>query len=362
METKKFNRLTLSERVVIETLLGEKKSKSEIARKLHRSRSTIGNEINRWVECPGDQYKAELANGYSKILNDIKRNKDKITLCKALKMQVYRGLLGHLSPELISGRLKLLFPNDPAMNISYESIYRYIYSHPQGNINKKLIKLLVRKKSRRRKLKRREGHSSKIKDGTSIELRPGEVEDRIEVGHWEGDLLIGPKQNSCMGSLVERKTRYALLVKLVNKKSQTVCMAFAKKLNKIPVIYRKTMTYDNGVEMAEHQLLTNQTGMDIYFAHPYSSWERGTNENTNGLIRRFYPKKTDFNTISNADLDILQNRLNNRPRKVLGYYTPEEMFYLEIKKTKKYDNDKMVLEMGNKSPKDLFSFLIPQLE
>jgi IS30 family transposase len=335
METKKFNRLTLSERVIIETLLGEKRSKSEIANKLHRSRSTISNEINRWVVNSGDQYKAELANGYAKILNDFKRTKDKITLCKELKKQVYRGLLCHLSPELISGRLKLLYPNDPRMNISYESIYRYIYSHPQGKINMKLIKLLMRKKSRRRKSKRREGISSRIKEGASIDMRSRTIEDRVEVGHWEGDLLIGVKQSSCIGSIVERKTRYTLLVKLDNKKSKTVCNAFAKKLNKLPVLFRKTMTYDNGTEMAEHKQLTEQTGMDIYFAHPYSSWERGTNENTNGLVRRFYPKKTDFNTVSKADLNKLQDRLNNRPRKVLGYYTSKEMYYKEIKKIKK---------------------------
>ena len=173
-------------------------------------------------------------------------------------------------------------------------------------------------------------------------------------------MLIGAKQNSCIGSIVERKTRYAILVKLDNKKSKTVRKAFAKKLNKLPLLFRKTMTYDNGTEMAEHKLLTQQTGMDIYFAHPYSSWERGTNENTNGLIRRFYPKKTDFNKVSKEDLFKLQDRLNNRPRKVLGYYTSNEMYHFEIIKSKANDNDDMVLEMGNKSPSDLFSFLIPE--
>jgi IS30 family transposase len=360
MEAKNYTRLTLSERVIIETLLVEKKSKSDIAKKLHRSRSTISKEINRWVVDPTDSYKAELANGYAQIIKDYKRKQDKIGICKALRFQIYRGLLRKVSPELISGRLKLMCPNDPTMNISYESIYRHIYSHPQGSINKELIKLLVQKKSRRRKPKRREGIGSRIKEGTSIDLRSIAVEDRIEVGHWEGDLLIGAKQNSCIGSIVERKTRYAILVKLDNKKSKTVRKAFAKKLNKLPLLFRKTMTYDNGTEMAEHKLLTQQTGMDIYFAHPYSSWERGTNENTNGLIRRFYPKKTDFNKVSKEDLFKLQDRLNNRPRKVLGYYTSNEMYHFEIIKSKANDNDDMVLEMGNKSPSDLFSFLIPE--
>jgi IS30 family transposase len=145
MEAKNYTRLTLSERVIIETLLVEKKSKSDIAKKLHRSRSTISKEINRWVVDPTDSYKAELANGYAQIIKDYKRKQDKIGICKALRFQIYRGLLRKVSPELISGRLKLMYPNDPTMNISYESIYRHIYSHPQGSINKELIKLLVQK-------------------------------------------------------------------------------------------------------------------------------------------------------------------------------------------------------------------------
>jgi IS30 family transposase len=360
METKTYVRLTLSERIIIETLLGEKKTKSEIAQKLKRTRKTIGNEINRWVGDSSGHYRAELAHGYSKLINDNKRTKDKITLSKALKMQVYRGLLGHLSPEMISGRLRLLYPDDPTMNISYETIYRYIYSHPQGTINRKLIKLLLHQKSRRRKSKRREGFSTKIREGLSIDNRPPEIEERQEVGHWEGDLVIGAKQHSCIGTLVERKTRYAILLKLPNKKSDIVCKTFSKALNKHPEEFRKTMTYDNGTEMAEHKELTRETGMSVYFAHSYSSWERGTNENTNGLVRRFYPKKTDFNNVSEVELKKLQDHLNNRPRKVLGYYTPKEMYYFEKRKTESYDNDDLVLEMGNKSLKDLFSFLIPQ--
>ncbi len=362
METKKYVRLILSERIIIETLLGEKKSKTEIAQKLNRSRSTISKEINRWVDDTQGKYRAELSNSFAKVINDTKRSKGKITMSYALKMQVYRGLLNHLSPELISGRLKLLYPDDPRMNISYESIYRFIYSHPQGSLNKKLIKLLVRHKTRRRKSKKRAGFATKIREIVSIDHRPAIVDDRLEVGHWEGDLLIGTKQASCMGSLVERKTRYTLLVKLNNKKSGTVCKAFAKELVTQPQTFRKTMTYDNGSEMAEHKFLKEETGMDIYFAHPYSSWERGTNENTNGLVRRYYPKSTDFNKVSKGELKKLQHHLNNRPRKVLGYHTPKEIYHFEKCKSKEYEYDDMVLEMGDKSPKDLFSFLMPQIE
>jgi len=361
MGEKKITRLTINERIKIETLIIEKRSKSYISKTLNRTRSTIGNEINRWIGS-SQFYNAEIAHFYARAINNSKRNKDKMTLCPRLKLQVYRGLLSGLSPEAISGRLKVVYPEEESMQISYESIYRHIYEHPQGKINKKLIKLLTRKKTRRRKSKKRIGHKEKISKGISIENRPVHIDNREEAGHWEGDLIIGVKQNSSIGSIVERKSRYTLLVKIDDRKSKTVCGAFTKKLKLEPVGLRKTMTYDNGTEMAEHEYISKNTGIDIYFAHPYSAWERGTNENTNGIIRRFYPKKTtDFNSISENQLMAFQHRLNNRPRKVLGYYTPNEIYQQEKNKFK-YNHDDVVLKTGNKSSKDLFSFLIPKLE
>ena len=172
MGTKKYTRLTLSERVIIETLLEENRTKSEIAKKLNRSRSTISNELKKWNTILRHKYNAALSHEYSKIINDYKRAKDKITLNKALKIQVFKGLLCRLSPELISGRLKAQYPDDPNMNISYESIYRYIYNHPQGALNRKLILLLVRQKPRRRKTKRRDGFRNRINEGISIDQIP----------------------------------------------------------------------------------------------------------------------------------------------------------------------------------------------
>ena len=362
MEPKNYKRLSLSERVVIETLIGEKRTKSYIAKKLNRSRSTIGNEINAWIKNPEDRYKAELADSYAKEWNESKHF-DKLSQSKELKRQVYRGLLSNLSPESIAGRLGLVYPDTPRMNISHETIYKHIFSQPQSKVGRKLIQLLTRSNSTRHRRRKGAGKKSQsIKDRISIDNRPGLIDQRLEIGHWEGDLMIGPNQNSCIGTIVERKTRFTFLIKLPNKKSETVCNAFAHRLCMLPEVYRKTMTYDNGTEMAQHKILTEKTGMDVYFAHPYSSWERGTNENTNGIVRRFFPKKTDFNYIGNMELANLQNRLNNRPRKVLGYYTPREMFFIEMGITKKHDNDGLVLKTGNKSPKDLFSFLIPHRE
>jgi IS30 family transposase len=334
MEPKKYRRLSLKERTTIEILLKEGRKTAYIAKQLNRSRSTIFREINIWIKKPHDKYDAELAYWCAINQNSSKREPDKINQFPRLKIAVYRGLLLGDSPELISGRLKLEHPPEQSMHVSHETIYKHIYTHPQGKINIKLIKLLVRHKARRIRKVRREDNIC-IKDRISIELRPEYIIQRLEAGHWEGDLMIGLRQASCIGTIVERKTRYVILVKLANKKSETVTNAFAEKLNAFHYSLRLTMTYDNGTEMAYHKLLTKQTGMDIYFAHPYSSWERGTNENTNGLVRRYYPKKTDFSTVTEDQLERLQNRLNNRPRKVLGYYTANEMMQAEINKTLK---------------------------
>jgi IS30 family transposase len=324
MEIKKHRRLTHKERVQIETLLNEKKSKSYIAKKLKRARSTITREVNKWVQNKEHKYDADLAHWCAKEDYLNKRNLDKISTYSLLKFFVYKGLLSNWTPEQISGRLKELYPNNPIMTISHEAIYRHIYTRQQASLNKKLIKLLVRHKKRR-------GGGSKIINQVSIDNRPKHIEFRNEVGHWEGDLVIGKDHKSAIGTIVERKTRFTLIIKLKSKKAMEVANEFSKILNKLNPIYKKTMTYDNGIEMARHEIITKNTGMKIYFAHPYSSWERGTNENTNGLIRRYLPKGTNFNEIHINQLQIIQEKLNNRPRKIIGYKTPKEMMDLELK-------------------------------
>ena len=327
---KLHRRLTLNERIVIETLLKENKTKSYIAKQLNRNRSTITREVNTWVRKPSDKYYATIADFFAKQDYLNKRNKDKINTYKRLKLFVYKGLLSGFSPEQIGGRIKVLYPNDPVMSISHEAIYQHIYKHRQSYLGKKLIKLLPYHHHKRREKRKFGKNRVRIKDQVNISLRPQHIELRLEVGHWEGDLMIGIGQKSAIGTIVERKTRYTFIVKLTNRKSETVTHQFAKYLNSLPKYILKTMTYDNGMEMANHQWLSDNTGMDIYFANPYSSWERGTNENTNGLIRRFFPKGTDFNKITIEQLKQAQYSLNNRPRKVLGYKTPNEVMKLEI--------------------------------
>ena len=323
-------RLTSNERIIIQTLLGENRSKSYIAKQLNRNRSTITREVNNWIRKPSDKYDATIADFFAKEEYLNKRNKDKINTYKRLKLFVYRGLLSGFSPEQIAGRIKVLYPNDPVMSISHEAIYQHIYKHRQSYLGKKLIKLLPYHHHKRRENRKFGKNRVRIKDQVNISKRPQDIELRLEVGHWEGDLMIGIGQKSAIGTIVERKTRFTFIVKIENRKSITVTQQFAQILNTLPKYILKSMTYDNGLEMANHKWLTENTGMDIYFANPYSSWERGTNENTNGLIRRFFPKGTDFNKITFEQLKQAQFALNNRPRKILGYKTPYEIMTQEI--------------------------------
>lgn len=330
MEQKQYKRLTLKERIIIETLVSEKRSRSYISDKLNRSRSTITRELKKWIQKPHHKYDAQLAHWCAQDDLQNKKYLDKITAYPRLKIYVYKGLLNKWSPEQISGRIKVDYANDPVMRISYEAIYLHIYSHRQARLNKKLIALLPYHKARRKSRKGAKKRKVRIKDAISIDDRPKHIELRQEIGHWEGDLIIGVKPGSCIGTVVERKTRYTYIVKLKDRKSKTVTKQFAKKLNRLGRRCRKTFTYDNGMEMANHKWLTEKTGMKVYFAHPYSSWERGTNENTNGLIRRFFPKKTDFLQVTEEQLKMVEHKLNNRPRKVLNYSTPAEMLLKEM--------------------------------
>ena len=330
---RKYKRLTYDERIIIQTLLKENKSKNYIALQLNRNRSTITNEVKLWVSKPTDIYNAGLAHWYALEINKAKRAEDKINSNPKLKIFIYRSLLKGTSPELMAGQIKILYPNDPVMSISYESIYKHIYRHRQTALGRKLIKLLPYHHHKRREKRKFGKKRNRIKDQVSIDNRPLHIKSRLEAGHLEGDLMIGVGQKSAIGTIVDRKTRFLIIVKINNRKSKTVTQEFAKLLNKQPKYLRKTMTYDNGIEMANHKWLSKKTGMDIYFAHPYSSWERGTNENTNGLIRRFLPKGTDFNNVSLERLKQIQDNLNNRPRKVLGFKTPNQMRNEEIYNT-----------------------------
>ena len=211
------------------------------------------------------------------------------------------------------------------MRASHETIYTYLYVLPRGTLKKELTSYLRQGKSRRTH-RRNSLRPPKIKEMVSIEERPQAVADRTIPGHWEGDIILGKQRKSQLGTLVERTTRFLLLVPLKDKKAPTVRHAFEKEAKKIPQHLRQSLTYDQGYEMVEHKLFTKHAKMQVYFAHPASPWERGTNENTNGLIRQFFPKGIDFTTVTTRKIRHVQTLLNGRPRKVLEWQKPAEVF------------------------------------
>ncbi len=261
--------------------------------------------------------------------------KRKIDQNSELKQFILDKLSRRWSPDQIARELKAVYPDNESMHISHETIYSYIYVLPRGSLKKELLSYLrQQKKYRRRKGKnqpRNEEKRGQIPEMISIEERPKEVEDRIIPGHWEGDLIIGKWKRSALGTLVERTTRTVILVPLVNKDAQSVRQAFAREMKKLPAQMKLSLTYDQGKEMSEHKLFTKNTKIKVYFAHPGSPWERGTNENTNGLIRQFFPKGTEFDKVSRREIKHVQDLLNGRPRRALSYQKPYEVFNELIK-------------------------------
>jgi IS30 family transposase len=299
-----------------------------IAREINRSASTITREIKRNSGKSG--YRAFSASQRAKTTATSRRKgKSKIVQLEQLRRFVLEKLREEWSPEEISTRVKKEYARDMTMQISHEAIYQYIYVLPRGALKQTLVKALRQEHKYRRtqKVGKPEEKRGKIADMLSIEERPAEVADRSVPGHWEGDLILGKYKRSALGTLVERTTRYTILVPLGNQKDAvSVRKAYAEAFKTVPDELRKTLTYDQGKEMSEHQQFTIDTGMQVFFAHPGSPWERGTNENTNGLIRQYFPKGTDFVQVSDDEIKKVQRKLNNRPRKALNFYKPDEVF------------------------------------
>lgn len=321
-----YQRMTLDEREEISRQLSQGQSLGTIAAGLGRHVSTISREVhrgsaNRWT------YRA--ARAHQRAQRNARRRKAgqyKLRQHRALWAQVRRKLLRRWSPKQIAQWLRQQYPDDVTRHLAPETIYTYLYVLPRGQLKAELLRALRRGHQRRRRRSQRpqEPRTAALADMLSIDERPAEVADRCVPGHWEGDLLIGKNRQSCLGTLVERTTRTVLLVPLKNKQARTVRAAFARTIQRLPQHMRLTLTYDQGREMAEHRLLTAATQMQVYFAHPASPWERGTNENTNGLIRQFFPKGTDFTTVTRYQVRRVQHLLNERPRAVLEWRSPYE--------------------------------------
>jgi IS30 family transposase len=324
---KTYKRLSLKERESISRYLAQGKSLNKIAKKLKRHKSTISREVNRGSQNQ-TSYRAVTANRRAKR-NASKRKygKRKLNSKAQLRKIVFQKLRLQWSPEQIADWLKNNYPDNQDMRLSHEAIYSYIYVLPRGELKKDLIKQLRR--SHKYRYKQKGKNSPKrglIPNMTSIDERPKEIEERRIVGHWEGDLIAGKNNKSALGTIVERKMRYVMLVKLNNREADHVANRYAIRFNRIPKKLRKSLTYDQGREMTDHEKLTEKTKIKVYFAHPRSPWERGTNENTNGLIRQYFPKGTDFNKISSREIKKIEKRLNGRPRKTLNFATPEEVY------------------------------------
>lgn len=296
-----------------------------IANRIGRAVSTIAREC----ACVPGRYRAHQAQRTSVIrAASRKRGKTKLAKNGPLRHYVESRLSDCWSPAQIATRLETEYPLDMTMRISPETLYQYVYVLPRGSLKKALIKGL-RQERKYRRTRKKQGvrvpeTRGRIADMLSIEERPAEVIDRIVPGHWEGDLIIGKYKQSAIGTLVERTTRYTIIVPLKEKDAESVRKAFAREIRTLPKELTKTLTYDQGKEMSEHKKFTFSTGMQVYFAHPGSPWERGTNENTNGLIRQYFPKGTDFRTVSVREMKRVQRSLNGRPRKVLQFATPQE--------------------------------------
>ena len=320
-----YQRLSLSEREELSRYLAMNYSYRQIAGILGRAPSTISREICR-RNLNRSNYRAIAAHNYAQRITHTSRKPRKLDVNIQLQQCVIEYLQLRWSPEQIAKRLKILYPNDMSMHVSHETIYAYIYVHPRRHLRRQLLYYLRRKHKYRRLRDKNRKKPRPIQDFISIDERPPEVNSRKIPGHWEGDLIMGAGNASAIGTLVERTSRITFLVKLKGKDAVTVRKAFTRKFSHLPEKLKRSLTYDQGQEMAEHALFTKKTKIMVYFAHPHSPWERGTNENTNALVRDFFPRGTDFSKITAIQLKKVQGLLNDRPRKVHNWYTPREVF------------------------------------
>jgi len=316
--------LTVAEREEISRGLAVGMSMGAIASKLGRVTSTVSREISR--NGGRDRYRATEADQRAWVR--AKRPKQcKLALNRQLARRVAAKLKQNWSPEQIAGWLKAEYPRDERYHVSHETIYQSLFIQARGALKKELTAHLRSQRTIRRSKHAKTkgiGHGQ-LKDMVSIRERPASVEDRAVPGHWEGDLIAGSK-NTHIATLVERKTRYVMLAKVNSRDTKTVIKALIKQSKKLPKELYKSLTWDRGKELADHKEFSLATDIKVYFCDPRSPWQRGSNENTNGLLRQYFPKRTDLSVHSQAHLNKVARQLNERPRKTLGFRTPAEKF------------------------------------
>lgn len=335
---KKYKQLNIEERTMIQTQLSMGFKPGCIARELGRSASTLSRELKRngWVrqkrfKCAGRPwiaggYRAEAAHRRAHASSVKPRVERRLQPGLPLWDHVTGYLKAGYSPEQIAGTLAAVHPDTLSLQVSHETIYTAIYAMPRGELRTEVIGWLRFGHAKRRQRTRGEDRRGRIPDMVSIHDRPPEIEERLVPGHWEGDLIKGAHNRSAVGTLVERTTLYTVLARMDNASAESAVKGFGHVLKRIEAQKRLSMTYDQGREMAAHEKLTQATGVKVYFADPHSPWQRGINENTNGLLRQYLPKGSDLSGFTQEDLDAIARKLNTRPRKSLGFKCPAQLF------------------------------------
>ena len=325
------SQLALAEREDISRGIASGSSLREIARRLDRAVSTVSREVTRHGGRPA--YRAHEAD-HQAWDSALRPKRCLLARNRRLREVVASKLMLDWSPEQISGWLKTRYPDDERMRVSHETIYRSLFIQARGVLKKELMDHLRSKRRMRRSRHASEHGQSRgqIVDAVSIRERPADAEDRAVPGHWEGDLLVGGK-NSYVATLVERHSRFLMLIKVPNRDTAVVVAALSRHVRKLPATLRRSLTWDRGLEMAKHKDFTVATDVKVYFCDPQSPWQRGTNENTNLLLRQYFPRGTDLSPISQAQLDQVSLRLNQRPRKTLGFQTPASKLQASVAST-----------------------------
>ena len=325
-KAKNWNKhLSAEERAMIMLMKRDGSSMHETARFLGRSISTISRELGRDLGTES-AYDATLAGEQAFQRRYLSRKALKLAVGGQLFEIVKANLKLKWSPEQIAGTLKRMNPDDLTQRVSHETIYHTLYAMPRGDLRRELITCLRWSRDKRRSKTRAPDWRGHIAEMQSIHQRPQEVDDREIPGHWEADLIKGAMNSSSIGTLVERTTLMVVLAKMVDGTAQSALDGFSEALSAIPPALRKTFTYDQGREMSKHAQLTERTGITVYFCDQHSPWQRGLNENTNGLLRQYLPKGSDLSVYTQEQLDEIAWSLNTRPRKSLGFRTPVEVY------------------------------------
>jgi len=331
MQKRTYRQLQPEERMTIASMSQQGSSVRAMARTLGRSAATVSRELAR-NRCPEIGYASVSAHALSAARRNAARPQAKLHPQGVAWRVVLTLLHWKWSPQQISGTLKRMWPNDPTLHVSHESIYTAIYAQPRGELRRQLIACLRQGRSTRMSRTRGTDRRGQIPDMVSIHVRPPEIDDRVMPGHWEGDFIKGAGNQSSVGVLVERTTRLVLLAKMEDATAASALAGFTAKLNSIAAPLRQSLTYDQGKEMTRHRELTAATGLRVYFCDPHSPWQRGTCENTNGLLRQYLPKGADLSIYSQDELDAIADSLNNRPRATHGFYSPLEVFATILEK------------------------------